>query len=153
MAGPDNIAEEAFDAARVDDRAARYAEASILAHGRAVFVVDDDPGMLRSIKRLLREYGFDAVLFESAEAFQRRANLDDAFCVVLDINLTDGSGIELRRRLSGRGIDLPVIFITGNDSDATREAALASGCSAYLPKPFPAQSLIDPIQKAAAALA
>jgi FixJ family two-component response regulator len=124
-----------------------------LGHRRAVFVVDDDPGMLRSLKRLLREYGFDAVLFESAQAFQREANLDDAFCVVLDINLADGSGIELRHRLSGSGISLPVIFITGNDSDATREAALASGCSAYLTKPFPAQTLIDPIQKAAAALA
>jgi len=129
-------------------------EAAILAHhGRAVFVVDDDPGMLRSVKRLLRQYGFEAVLFDSAEAFQRRANFDDAFCVVLDINLTDGSGIELKQRLSGRGIELPVIFITGNDSDATRAAALASGCSAYLTKPFPAQSLIDSIKKAAAALA
>jgi FixJ family two-component response regulator len=124
-----------------------------LAHGRAVFVVDDDPGMRRSVKRLLREYGYDAVLFESVEAFQRQANLADAFCLVLDINLPDGSGIELWQRLSGGGISLPVIFISGNDSDTTREAALASGCSAYLTKPFPAKSLIDPIQKAAAALA
>ncbi len=124
-----------------------------MAPGKAVFVVDDDPGMLRSVKRLLREYGFTAVLFDSAEAFQRQANLDNAFCVILDVNLNDGSGIELREHLVRRGISLPVIFITGNDSEATRRAALASGCSAFLTKPFPAQSLIDPIQKAAAALA
>jgi FixJ family two-component response regulator len=109
--------------------------------------------MLRSVKRLLRQHGFNAVLFDSAEAFQRQAILSDACCVILDINLNDGSGIELSRRLADCGASLPVIFITGNDSDATREAALASGCSAYLTKPFPAQALIDPIQRAAANLA
>lgn len=119
---------------------------------KAVFVVDDDPGMLRGLKRLLREYGFDAVLFDSAEAFQSEANLDDAFCIVLDVNLQDSSGIDLRQQLKSRGISVPVIFITGNDSDATRAAALESGCSAYLTKPFPAQSLIDPIEKASASL-
>lgn len=123
-----------------------------MTHRKAVFVVDDDLGMLRGIKRLLREFGFDAVLFDSAEAFQSQANLDDAFCVVLDVNLQNSSGIDLRKRLTTRGISLPVIFITGNDSDATRTAALDSGCSAYLTKPFPAQSLIDPIEKASSGL-
>jgi FixJ family two-component response regulator len=124
-----------------------------LSNRKAVFVVDDDPGMLRGLKRLLREYGFDAVLFNSAEAFQSQANLDDAFCIVLDVNLHDSSGIDLRQQLKSRGISVPVIYITGNDSDATRAAALESGCSAYLTKPFPAQSLIDPIEKASAGLA
>ena len=124
-----------------------------MSNRKAVFVVDDDPGMLRGLKRLLREYGFDAVLFNSAEAFQSQANLDDAFCIVLDVNLHDSSGIDLRQQLKSRGISVPVIYITGNDSDATRAAALESGCSAYLTKPFPAQSLIDPIEKASAGLA
>lgn len=119
---------------------------------KAVFVVDDDPGMLRGLKRLLREYGFNAVLFDSAEAFQSEANLEDAFCIVLDVNLQDSSGIDLRQQLKSRGISVPVIFITGNDSEATRAAALESGCSAYLTKPFPAQSLIEPIEKASASL-
>jgi FixJ family two-component response regulator len=119
---------------------------------KAVFVVDDDAGMLRSVNRLLKEYGFNGVLFDSVEAFQKRANLDEAFCVVLDINLQDGSGIELRKWLAGSDVSLPVIFITGNDSGAARKAALAAGCSAYLTKPFPAQSLMDPIQRAADAL-
>jgi FixJ family two-component response regulator len=123
-----------------------------LSKRKAVFVVDDDPGMLRGLKRLLREYGFDAVLFDSAEAFQSEANLEDAFCIVLDVNLQDSSGIDLRQQLKSRGIFVPVIFITGNDSEATRAAALESGCSAYLTKPFPAQSLIEPIEKASASL-
>ena len=114
--------------------------------------MDDDPDMLRGVDRLLRHHGFKAAVFDSVESFENRADLDNAFCIVLDINLNDGSGIELRRRLSEQGISLPVIFITGNDSDTTREAALQSGCAAYLPKPFQAQSLIDPIRRASAGL-
>ncbi len=118
---------------------------------KSVIVVDDDPDMLRGLHRLLKQFGFDVAVFNSIKSFQNRADLDAAFCIVLDINLSDGSGIELRRRLSERGVLLPVIFITGNDSDTTRAAALESGCAAYLPKPFTAKSLIDPIRSAAAA--
>ena len=50
-------------------------------------------------------------------------------------------------------ISLPVIFITGNDNPATRMAAMASGCLAYLTKPFVAESLIEPMNKAAAGVA
>jgi FixJ family two-component response regulator len=115
--------------------------------------VDDDPDMLRGLHRLLRQHGFKVAVFDSIESFQNRADLDAAFCIILDINLSDGSGIELRRRLSERGVSLPVIFITGNDSDTTRIAALESGCAAYLSKPFSAQSLIDPIRSASASAA
>jgi FixJ family two-component response regulator len=118
-----------------------------------VFVVDDDPGMLRGIKRLLSAHGYDSVLFESADAFQKHGDFERAICVILDINLGDGSGIELRQRLKATGISLPVIFITGNDNPATRMAAMASGCVAYLTKPFVAQSLIEPVKKAAEGVA
>ncbi len=120
---------------------------------RAVFVVDDDPSMLRGVKRLLREHGFQAVLFDSAQALQNHGDFDDACCIILDINLSDGSGIDLRNQLKATGILLPVIFITGNDNDATRLAALQSGCIAYLTKPFPAKSLIEPIELASASVA
>ena len=118
-----------------------------------VLVVDDDPSMLRGVRRLLWQYGFDTVPFETAGDLKDHGDFDGVICVVLDINLGDGSGIELRRWLADSGVSLPVIYITGNDSDATRLAAMDSGCVAYLTKPFSAQSLIGPIQKAAAAAA
>jgi FixJ family two-component response regulator len=62
---------------------------------------------------------------------------------VLDINLGDGSGIELRHRLAEAAMSLPVTYITGNDSDAMRMAAMAYGCIVYLTKPFSAQSLSE----------
>jgi FixJ family two-component response regulator len=123
-----------------------------LPHRNLVFVVDDDPGMLRGVKRLLREHGYDSVLFASAEAFQNHNEFEKALCVILDINLNDGSGIELRHRLKAVGISVPVIYMTGNDSPAVRMAALQSGCLAYLTKPFSAKSLIEPLERASAGL-
>jgi FixJ family two-component response regulator len=117
---------------------------------KSIFIVDDDPSMLKGMRRLLKQHGYEAVPFETARALKKHGNFDDAFCIVLDINLGGGSGIELRHQLAGSGVNLPVIFITGNDSEATRTAAMASGCLAYLTKPFTAQSLIEPIERAAA---
>jgi FixJ family two-component response regulator len=70
--------------------------------------------------------------------------------VLLDINLGDVSGIELRHRLKAANISVPVIYMTGNDSPAVRMAAYQSGCLAYLTKPFSAVSLKDVLQTASA---
>jgi len=113
-----------------------------------VLVVDDDTSMLKSIARLLRQSGYASVLFSSAEAFANHADFGGAVCVLLDIDLGDGSGIELRRRLKEANISLPVIYMTGNDNPATREAALQSGCLAYLTKPFSATALAKWLQLA-----
>lgn len=120
-----------------------------LPNRKLVFVVDDDPGILRSIERLLREHGYDSQLFQSAKAFQAHQDFGDAICVVLDIQLDGESGIEVRYRLTAAGISTPVIYITANDSDSIRRAAVKSGCIAYLTKPFAAKSLIDPIERMA----
>jgi FixJ family two-component response regulator len=125
---------------------------SVLSNRDRVFVVDDDPGMLRGLKRLLRQNGYDSLLFPSVEAFENHNDFEGAICIILDINLTDGSGIELRHRLKAAGNTVPVIYMTGNDTPAVRMAALQSGCIAYLTKPFSAQSLIEPLGRASAAL-
>ena len=116
---------------------------------KIVLVVDDDLGMLRAIKRLLQQHDYEPILFSSAQAFKSHTDFEKAACVILDINLNDGSGIELRHGLKAAGVSVPVIYITGNESPAVREAALGSGCVAFLTKPFSAQELIEPLQKAA----
>ena len=123
---------------------------SFLPNRNIVFVVDDDPGTLRGVERLLRQYGYDSVLFPSAEAFESHNDFKKAVCVILDINLNGASGIELRHRLKAAGCFVPVIYMTGNDNPAIRKAALQSGCTAYLTKPFSAKSLIEPLQNATA---
>lgn len=116
---------------------------------KLVYVLDDDPSMLRGVKRLLREHGYDSMLFSTADAFQKHDDFDGAVCAILDVDLNDASGIDVRRRLTAAGISLPVIFITGKDNPTTRAAALASGCVAYLTKPFSAGALIGPINRVA----
>jgi len=124
-----------------------------LSKRKLVYVVDDDPSMLRCVRRLLREHGYDTVLFASADAFRKHNDFDEGLCAIIDIDLSDESGIEIRHYMSDAGIALPVIFITGRDNPATRMAAQASGCVAYLTKPFTANSLMGPIQSVSAGLA
>jgi FixJ family two-component response regulator len=116
-----------------------------------VLVVDDDASLLRSLARLLRQFGYTSLLFPSAEAFENHSDFDEAVCVLLDIHLGDVSGIEVRHRLKAKSNSVPVIYMTGNDSPAVRMAARQSGCLAYLTKPVSARSLIDQIERASAA--
>src|SRR6478609_9367858 len=102
--------------------------------------------MLNGIQRLLRQHAYETILFSSTEAFENHTNFEKVVCVILDINLGDGSGIELRHRLKAANISVPVIYMTGKDSPAVREAALQSGCLAYITKPFSAKSLIEPLK-------
>jgi len=106
--------------------------------------------MLRSVQRLLRQHAYEPVGFSSAQAFKSHTDFENAVCVILDINLNDGSGIELRHGLKAAGVSTPVIYVTGNEDPAVRRAALDSGCVAFLKKPFSAQSLIEPLKKASA---
>jgi len=117
---------------------------------KLVLVVDDDPSMLKCVQRLLRHHAYEPLLFSSAQAFRSHVDFDRAACIILDINLPDGSGVELRHRLKADGVSVPVIYMTGNDYPAVRDAALASGCIAFLTKPFSAQSLLESLNEATA---
>ena len=91
------------------------------ANRNLVLVVDDDPGMLKGVQRLLRQHAYEPILFSSAQAFKSHTDFEKAACVILDINLNDGSGIELRHGLNDEGVSVPVIYMTGNDDPAVRE--------------------------------
>ena len=105
---------------------------------------------LRAVERLLWRHDYEPILFSSAQAFQSHTDFEKAACVILDINLNDGSGIELRHRLKADGHSVPVIYMTASDNPAVRMAALDSGCIAFLTKPFSTHSLIEPLKKASA---
>src|SRR3954452_20204418 len=113
-----------------------------------VLVVDDDLGMLRAIKRLLRQHDYEPILFSSAQAFKSHTDFEKAACVILDINLNDGSGIELRQGLKAEGVSVPVISRTGKDDPFVRRGPLDSGCMALLTKPVSVQELMEPLKRA-----
>jgi FixJ family two-component response regulator len=91
--------------------------------------------MLKCVKRLLQQHAYEPILFSSARTFKSHTDFEKAACVILDINLNDGSGIELRHGLNDAGISVPVIYMTGNDDPAVRRAAVASGCIGFLTNP------------------
>jgi FixJ family two-component response regulator len=119
-------------------------------HRKLIFVVDDDPGMRKSIAGLLDGLGFSAELYASAEAFLSTSKFFQArdSCVILDIHLDGMSGIELAGALARAGHALPIIFITGNDNESVRTAAQRQDCIAFLTKPFTAKALADAIDLA-----
>jgi FixJ family two-component response regulator len=114
---------------------------------RTIAVIDDNPSMLRGLDRLLSAHGFRVQTFTSAESFLEGFAACEADCLVLDIHLGEISGIDLQRRLTSSGTDVPVIFMTAIDDPATRQEAFDAGCVAYLRKPFLANLLIDAINK------
>ena len=113
-----------------------------------IAVVDDDPDMLESVGRLPEAYGFDSKVFSSAESCKKQCGAIGAACLILDINLPGMSGIDLRRELLSSGISVPVIFMTGSDSEATMRSVAEVGCAACLQKPFRAPALLEAINKA-----
>ena len=115
-----------------------------------VIVVDDNAGFLKSVARLLAHNGIESRTFASAEALLDSGSAQTAACLLLDIHLGGISGIELQRRLAASGSKCPMIFMTGNDNDATRNEAMDAGCIAYLRKPFAQNVLLNAISKAVA---
>jgi FixJ family two-component response regulator len=120
----------------------------LLAPGKIIAIIDDEPSVLRSLKRLLTNHHYETEVFSSGEAFLTRANVSDVACIVLDIHLDGMSGIELSRRLNERGSTVPIIFITALDSAAVRKEATEAGCAAFLPKPVSGHDLVDTIKRA-----
>jgi FixJ family two-component response regulator len=112
-----------------------------------VIVVDDNAGFLKSVARLLAHDGMESRTFASAEALLESGSAQTATCLLLDIHLGGISGIELQRRLAASGSKCPVIFMTANDDEATRNEAVDAGCIAYLRKPFARHVLLDAIGK------
>ena len=115
-----------------------------------IVVIDDNPSLLQGLSRLLSAHGFSVRTFASAEAFleDRSASDADDPLLLLDIHLGGISGIDLQRRLTSSGTDLPVIFMTAIDNEATRQEAFDAGCIACLKKPFLSRVLIDAINQA-----
>jgi FixJ family two-component response regulator len=113
-----------------------------------VFVVDDDPGVRRSICALARSSGFLAEGFASSEEFLCHHSLERRGCLVLDLQLEGAGGLELQDELRRRGAHLPIIVMTGHGSVTTAVRALKGGAVDFLEKPVPASCLLETIREA-----
>jgi FixJ family two-component response regulator len=110
---------------------------------KTIAVVEDDAGVRTALEQLLRSAGFQALTFESAEAFLARSDDEHVHCLIADINLPGMSGVELVKGLGGNGHRLPAVLITGRRDAATTELAREAGDVPRLYKPFSDSALFD----------
>jgi FixJ family two-component response regulator len=115
-----------------------------------IAVIDDSEIMRDAMVHLLCSAGYGVEQYASAAEFLAAADISQADCLVVDIELGDSLGTEMVRDLWLRGYSVPVIFMTGSPNDVFRQAAKALGCTAFLPKPFPAEDLLQAIDRATA---
>ena len=113
-----------------------------------VFVVDDDPSVRRSIKRLIGSVGLQVELFGSAQEFLLSKRPDAPSCLVLDIRLPGISGLDFQHKLAEANIHIPIIFITAHGDIPMTVRAMKAGAVEFLTKPFREQDLLDAVQVA-----
>ena len=113
-----------------------------------VFLVDDDPGVLRALSRVLREEGWSVETFETAEAFLARHDGVSAGCLVLDVTMPGLDGFELQRRLAQAEQLLPIVFVTGHGDIPMSVRAMKAGATDFLTKPVQAQALVAAVRTA-----
>jgi len=112
-----------------------------------VFVVDDDVSVRESLELLIRNEGWQAETFQSAQAFLAHPRVVAPSCLVLDITLPDLSGLDLQKRILDR-TDMPIIFITGYGDVPMTVQAMKAGAVEFLTKPFSAGVLLSAIRDA-----
>jgi FixJ family two-component response regulator len=113
-----------------------------------VFVIDDDASMRQALQRLFRSVGLLAQVFGSTEEFLNTELPDVASCLVLDVRLPGGSGLDFQSELEKAKIHVPIIFITGHGDIPMSVKAMKAGAVEFLTKPFRDQELLDAIQVA-----
>jgi FixJ family two-component response regulator len=112
-----------------------------------IAIVDDDINLCRSLERLLRAAGMQAVTYGSAEEFMADTGHPRFDCLLLDIQLGGMSGIELAHWLTAAGVRTPFIYVTAHDAPEVRDSAEASGCAAYFRKTDPGSEVIKAVRQ------
>ena len=115
---------------------------------KLVSVVDDDESVRESLPDLLRQFGFAAEAFSSAEAFLASEVVSETSCLILDIAMPGMSGPDLQQELLRRRQEIPIVFITANGDSTVRSRLLAGGAVECLFKPFSETALLDALNVA-----
>jgi len=113
-----------------------------------IFLVDDEPSVLRGLARLLRSAGWPTATYQSPEDFMNRFDATAPGCLVLDVSMPGLNGLELQRWLADKGCPLPIIFLTGHGDIPTSVRAMKAGAVDFLTKPVRDEDLLKAIRQA-----
>ncbi|WP_375739809.1 response regulator transcription factor [Pseudomonas boanensis] len=115
---------------------------------QVVYVVDDDQGMLDSTVWLLESVGLKALPFTSGRAFLDACDDSLNACVLLDVRMPGMGGLNVQEEMRNRGLDLPVIFVSGHADVPIVVRAFKAGAHDFIEKPYNEQLLLDSVQQA-----
>jgi FixJ family two-component response regulator len=126
----------------------RSHEDIMMATRSLVSVVDDDESVRESLPDMLRQFGFAAEAFPSAEAFLASDVISRTNCLILDVAMPGMSGPDLQRELTTRRQNIPIVFVTASGDETIRTRVLADGAVECLFKPFSEADLLDALNAA-----
>ncbi len=118
------------------------------APARTVYVLDDEPEMVKALSRLLRAKSFEVRGFVSVVEFLKNYDPQQTACLVLDVAMPDLDGLELQRHLIQQEVPLPIIFLTGHGDIPMSVRAIKAGATDFLTKPVDAVALIGAVRVA-----
>lgn len=113
-----------------------------------ISVVDDDESVRESLPDLLKEFGFDAQAFSSAEEFLASDSVSETSCLLLDVAMPGMTGPDLQRELTIQRREIPIVFITAHRDETVRPRLLAQGAVECLFKPFTETDLLAALNTA-----
>jgi FixJ family two-component response regulator len=119
-----------------------------MAETSSIAIVDDDPPVLKALRRFLRGRGFDVRTYESGRAFLETLPQREPDCLIVDLQMPEMTGLELHQQLAGRGYHIPTIVITAHAQEDERKLCLSAGVTAFFSKPVPIPSLLEAIEVA-----
>jgi FixJ family two-component response regulator len=116
--------------------------------GETVFLVDDDPAVLKSLERLMRSAGLVPRAFSAPDAFLAAFDPRSAGCIVLDVSMPGRDGLNLQEALAERGSELPVLFLTAHGDVPGSVRAMKRGAVDFLTKPVDDEVLLEAVRGA-----
>lgn len=116
-----------------------------MSEGPLVLVVDDEKLVRQALDTLLRSVGYFVRTFATTQELYDDASLSEADCLILDVRLPFTSGLDFQQKLAEKGVDIPVIFVTGHGDIPMTVRAMKAGAADFLAKPFRDQDLLDSV--------
>jgi FixJ family two-component response regulator len=113
-----------------------------------VYLVDDDPSVLKSMTRLLTVEGFKTSAFSSPHKFLEEHDISAPGCIVMDLAMPELSGLSLQKMLSSFSYSKPVVFISGRGDVPSSVSAMKAGAVDFLTKPFTKDNLLTAVREA-----
>ena len=113
-----------------------------------VFAVDDDPGVLRALERMLRVNNIAVESFTSPAAFLERPPSDGVACLLLDLKMPGLTGLDVQREMSRKGIQMPIVFLSAEGDVPSTARAMREGAIDFLVKPVDEEQLLEALERA-----